>query len=335
MSHFYTMVLIPNTLDVESVVEYLMAPYSENLMVNAHKEICWCVEHSAGDKAREIADQEFGSIDSLRDEFRRTFTKSVNGSEDDNLWEEQEAWSKFSRPRVRREEDLSRELLKETKPDPSCEDCGGRGFYYTHSNPKSKWDWYQIGGRWSGILDNYNPTEDPLNQEPCGYCRATGIRMDLASKEELEVQDGLTTFQIAEAFTEFYKVIKKIEKASPEEATLLRAEAESIATNIGGRTCNACGGTRIYTRNATQWTPHSGDVMPVRDLLAMSKEELNERVGGVFAVVTPDGEWHERGEMGWFNIVSGEVDREDWKEAVRVLLRLNDDCYAVVVDCHI
>lgn len=25
------------------------------------------------------------------------------------------------------------------------------------------WDWYVIGGRWSGTLDNYSPEDDPIN----------------------------------------------------------------------------------------------------------------------------------------------------------------------------
>ena len=32
---------------------------------------------------------------------------------------------------------------------------GGGGF----------WDWYQIGGRWTGALDGYDPEKDPANHE--------------------------------------------------------------------------------------------------------------------------------------------------------------------------
>ena len=36
------------------------------------------------------------------------------------------------------------------------------------------WDWYQIGGRWSGIFDGYDPTKDEQNTEVCQSCRGTG-----------------------------------------------------------------------------------------------------------------------------------------------------------------
>ena len=40
------------------------------------------------------------------------------------------------------------------------------------------WDCYQIGGRWSGTFDGYDPTKDPANQKPCDLCGATGKRTD-------------------------------------------------------------------------------------------------------------------------------------------------------------
>jgi hypothetical protein len=41
------------------------------------------------------------------------------------------------------------------------------------------WDWYQIGGRWTGALDAYKPEEDPENIQPCKWCLGTGKRKDM------------------------------------------------------------------------------------------------------------------------------------------------------------
>lgn len=43
-----------------------------------------------------------------------------------------------------------------------------------HEDQGGFWDWYQIGGRWTGHLDGYDPDADPKNQEPCRFCKATG-----------------------------------------------------------------------------------------------------------------------------------------------------------------
>lgn len=42
-----------------------------------------------------------------------------------------------------------------------------------------KWDWFQLGGRYSGRLaPDYDPTEDPANKEVCSLCDGTGKRTD-------------------------------------------------------------------------------------------------------------------------------------------------------------
>ena len=41
------------------------------------------------------------------------------------------------------------------------------------------WDWYQIGGRWTGVLDGYDPSADPANKETCYLCGGTGKRTDM------------------------------------------------------------------------------------------------------------------------------------------------------------
>jgi hypothetical protein len=54
-----------------------------------------------------------------------------------------------------------------------------------------------------------------------------------------------------------------------------------------------------------------------------------------FAVITPDGEWHESGSMGWWGVVSDEKEVSAWHEEVKVLLAQYPDCLAVAVDCHV
>jgi len=41
------------------------------------------------------------------------------------------------------------------------------------------WDWYQIGGRWTGSLDGYDAEKDPKNIETCTLCGGTGKRTDM------------------------------------------------------------------------------------------------------------------------------------------------------------
>lgn len=40
------------------------------------------------------------------------------------------------------------------------------------------WDWWVIGGRWTGMLSGYDPQADPQNIQTCDLCKGTGTRPD-------------------------------------------------------------------------------------------------------------------------------------------------------------
>ena len=57
-----------------------------------------------------------------------------------------------------------------------------------HEDAGGFWDWYQIGGRWTGALDGYDPETDQANIETCNLCHGTGIRTDAVG-----VANGMVT----------------------------------------------------------------------------------------------------------------------------------------------
>lgn len=55
-----------------------------------------------------------------------------------------------------------------------------------------------------------------------------------------------------------------------------------------------------------------------------------------FCFVTEDGEWIEKGEMGWWCSVSNEKSEETWKQQfIDYVKSLDSDCLVTVVDFHI
>ena len=55
-----------------------------------------------------------------------------------------------------------------------------------------------------------------------------------------------------------------------------------------------------------------------------------------FAFVTPDGKWYEKGEMGWWAIVTNEKNKNDWESEFEEFLKsLDEDVFVTLVDCHI
>ena len=55
-----------------------------------------------------------------------------------------------------------------------------------------------------------------------------------------------------------------------------------------------------------------------------------------FCFVTEDGEWREKGEMGWWCAVSNEKPEETWKQQFRDYVKsLDPNCLVTVIDFHI
>lgn len=67
----------------------------------------------------------------------------------------------------------------------------------------------------------------------------------------------------------------------------------------------------------------------------LQKKDL-EQFAGTFAMITADGEWHEKGSMGWFGMVSDEQPQDDWDQKQKELVEaVADEDWLVVVDVHI
>jgi hypothetical protein len=176
-------------------------------------------------------------------------------------------------------------LITETKPDEKMIEQALAPFYECEDNENSKWDWYQIGGRFSGKLDpDYDPEKDPHNIETCNLCQGTGMRTDALGRAE-------------------------------------RAKDPTYS-------CNACSGAGKRLKWPTQWATDIGNQLQVKDL--KEKADLNS-----FAYLR-DGQWVERGEMGWWAVVANEKDESKWAEEQKALIAsLNKTDWLTVIDCHI
>src|SRR5439155_2088993 len=66
-----------------------------------------------------------------------------------------ERWKQLIKPFVELEDKFDQEHPLHKKPNPDCEDCKGSGVRQTTYNPKSKWDWWVVGGRWDGYFGRH------------------------------------------------------------------------------------------------------------------------------------------------------------------------------------
>ena len=171
MSHSVVYVLLagrPPLAEVEDLVAKALAPFDENLEVPEYQKGCYCVGHAARMRGLEIAEERhpledirrafngdpataelrahgdmFADLDELGISVgqHRAARKAV-----DKLW--QAATAEYRK--VEHEATISH--LLHDKPDPKCDECKGSGTHGSTYNPRSKWDWYAIGGRWAGTI---------------------------------------------------------------------------------------------------------------------------------------------------------------------------------------
>lgn len=278
MSHFSVLV-------IGDGVEKKLAPYNENIEVEPYERECKCGLYKAEHQACEQARDELG-FDNF-DDFWAKARKRDGGKELERKYHE-------------RAEVLLEANPDKEKPNPEYEECGGTGTRTTDYNPKSKWDWHEIGGRWRGML---------LLKPGCkGYLGRPGI-----FDNEPERPEGVDQARFGDIDWE------RIQNDDTRKLELEREWDELIN--------------------------------PPKDKPSFYKPEYYlERFGtkenfvkrlmlfATYAVVTPDGEWHEAGKMGWWGMSSDTAeDKEAWDLGYRdkFLKDLSPDTLITVVDCHI
>jgi hypothetical protein len=96
---------------------------------------------------------------------------------------------------------------------------------------------------------------------------------------------------------------------------------------LGGRWS---GGLEIKPKNATACYAKFVDAAQVKNLVTDLTTEPQ------FALLTANGKWHERGQMGWWGIASDEQTPEQWAaEYAEFVADIKPEQWVAVVDCHI
>lgn len=230
MSHFTLDIIHPSAVTGDNLtkhIEAVMSPFDENTEVDPYPHKCSCVGYDARRFATDEAWRAIGTYDVARAAFFERHPEFADLSPFDDRVDD--AWfAEVVKPHDEKEAELLATRTDREAADPECDECSGTGLYQSTYNPKSKWDWWSVGGRWDGYMPN-----------------------------------GKNTIDIGEALA-------------------------------------------------------------------------SDKFISPFAILTPDGQWIERGSMGWFAIVSDQKEtREQWNEKVREILGKHTGCSITVVDCHI
>lgn len=209
------------------------------------------------------------------------------------------------------------------------EEADENGNTITTYNTDSKWDWYVVGGRWtgyfkvkpeflndprvqlgeSGAFGNkpYEHTADVLPVEAIDIEGMQRVRVEQAKNTWLIIEEARANNGVATVIKQFY---------DPTYPNNLREETQT---------------TEIHPMFDLGLTQEEFDTITREELV----ENARNSAISTFAVLK-DGVWYERGSMGWWGIVSDEKDRGEWdREFTKMLESLPAGTMVSLVDCHI
>ncbi len=220
------------------------------------------------------------------------------------------------------------------KKDPET----GKYGYWVNKN--AKWDWYQLGGRWTGFFKvkegaNFFLTgKSGLLTPPAEKGYADAIRkkdIDFESmRREAEEKAG-------NLYDKVISITGPIERTQEKEWDYIREKM------FPGKIDEA----RAYYHNLPEVKAlQAYNVENNYELFGIeleefmcTREEYCKNAGDAAFVtfaLLKDGVWYERGEMGWFGMAHNEKDPKEWNSLVASMVEnLPDETLISVYDCHI
>lgn len=213
------------------------------------------------------------------------------------------------------------------------DEAGGIAKAIRRTNPNCKWDWWQLGGRWSGFLKLKPGAAGAIgrrglmgshaNDGP-GYAdQARRGDIDFAGMRDAAGVTAGMLWDKAHALTggatwEDWESVRTRLTNIDEARDFYHAQPAVKALKEGDR--DAFG----WDLDDTLSGPRDAFVAAARD-----------RAITTWAILYR-GEWSEKGSMGWFGMSSGDMRQGEWNRLFNELIDgLPEDTLLSVVDCHI
>lgn len=216
------------------------------------------------------------------------------------------------------------------------------------TNPNAEWDWYVLGGRWQGMLlvkakaEAVGVGRHGLMGSHHGNSDAGGV--DWCQVKDLDIE-RMKNAAVKDRQDAWIKVQRLAEENGLALSSAdLDAKRRSFALECNDLWENWKSGGRSGRHWLDGLTEEQKTLRKVfYDFGAITTEDDTPIQDWIDAApplstyaVLKDGQWCQRGKMGWWGISSNEKDESVWMREYEKLLReLNPDHYIAVVDCHI
>lgn len=295
MSHYAVMVVGEN-------IDKQLEKFDENLEMKRYVEFT----------KQQLIDNGRKNLENYKNRTYAEFLKDPEKYESECHKPEHINYLKFEFPKKLEwsDEEVYQEEVKWYEP----EDIGKDGEVYSTRNPNSKWDWYEIGGRYAGRLllkDGVEKTSDPNFSwgwdENSIQSVLSEKRVDVAKKGDV---DWNKIHKVKDKYDEAIRFWElKVEGAKPKNTK----EEETLRFDL--------------------YKPeYYSDKYKDKETYATAMSNFT-----MWAIVI-DGKWYEKSEMGWWGMSNGtNEDEVKWELGFyeKFIKDLPDDTILTVVDCHI
>jgi hypothetical protein len=295
MSHFAVLVIGDN-------VEEQLTKYDENIVME--KYVKHTKEQLIAEEKKSIEDYKNTTYaDYLADPVK--YAENVSNEKHLNYLKED-----FPKKLVMTDEEIYQYATKWYEP----EEIGPNGEVYSTHNPDSKWDWYEVGGRFAGQITVKDGVEIENPNFSWGWrdedketIIASGHKTDTAYVKDIDFTKMHRTEEDYKSALRYWELI--VEGVKPKN----KKEEEMVKFN---------------------W------YKPEFYLERYKDKETYAKCSSSFSMwaVVKDGVWYEKGNMGWWAMSSETNDEAvDWEMNFfdRFIKDLPEDTLLTVVDCHI
>jgi hypothetical protein len=208
----------------------------------------------------------------------------------------------------------------------------GRYGYWRNDN--AKWDWYQLGGRWTGFFKlKKKVSERAVVGEPS---LVSSHRAKVRTADQCLKGDVDWKKMMAEAGKEAGKYYDRLTEVVAGRPVPNWDQTREKNASIEDARNEYWSNPVIKDLQKEQLLGFSSEVDKI---LAKPREQYVDfcaKSSILPYAIVKDGKWYQKGEMGWWGISTDEMDPEVWVTmATKLIMELPDDTLLSLFDCHI
>lgn len=204
---------------------------------------------------------------------------------------------------------------------------------FRFTNPNYKWDWYQIGGRWSDWLKmkpgktgwkgerSWTNENQPIkfgyaDQALKGDIDIKGMR-DIAEKEAMDRWDTANAAAKGESWLP-WEYVRDVKFPNNIKEARNFYNYQSTLNRVKEAMSDPWDGVDEYLQSRDEYV-----------------HDCRDKAMVLYAYVI-NGKWYSKGEMLMFGMSNDQVSQKEWNSKVNILIdSLPDDTLITIIDCHI